>query len=192
MNGGGYLQMKKLNDKSKGEQLFLLMLVLAALAGVFCIAGCGGGKSCEQPSCGNEDMPGGKAIGCSIPGCGGILSSGKGCDSACWPQSEKLVAVWAEDEDGHEEEMAKIKMIACDTRYYGEGCLGCGQDEKSCYQGWIQWGDCSGDGAGGIFYGSSDSDEKLIGCVDGCIGCTEFDDLGAAWLYEIETLIEVD
>lgn len=79
---GAYLRMKKLDEKTKGEQIFILLLILAASAAFLCAAGCGGGKSCEKPACGNEGASDGSARGCSIPGYGGCLSSGKGCNSA--------------------------------------------------------------------------------------------------------------
>lgn len=81
---GANLRMKKLDEKTKGEQIFILLLILAASAALLCAAGCGGGKSCEKPSCGSEEAPDGTgtARGCSIPGYGGCLSSGKGCNSA--------------------------------------------------------------------------------------------------------------
>ena len=174
--------MKKLNGKSKGEQLFVLMLMFVALVGMLCVTGCGR-KACETPQCGNEESGGVKVVGCSIPGIGGCLSSGKGCDTACWPQSHKISCLSGEG----------IDVKACDTRYYGDGCLGCGQVQKSCYVGCgsinlknkeeneeeyeegyeeeYEEEYYEGINAKGIFWGSSDGKEYVIGCKNGCGGC---------------------
>ena len=168
-----------------------MLLILAASAALLCAAGCGGGKSCEKPSCGSEEAPDGTgtARGCSIPGYGGCLSSGKGCNSACWPQSYKLVtlSIKKEDEDEEEEEKTVINMKACDTRYYGDGCLGCGQQEKSSYSGCIKM-EGSSNSINGLFYGSSDSGEKIISCS----GCMDLDGLGAELIQGAESLTGIE
>jgi len=181
----------KLNNKSKGEQLFMLTLMFTVLLGVFCVTGCGGKKSCESPKCGSEDYVDGTAKGYSIPGCGGLFSSGKGCNTACWPQSCKIVTFSAGEKNEKTGEKEVSKEIACDARYYGDGCLGCGQSEKSCYGGYIKAKDETTDMTG-FFWGSSDSGEKIIGCYNGCGGCVGTDGIGGYTMMELESLTEVD
>lgn len=169
----------RLNQKTKEEQFFILFLMLAFIIGALCLTGCGGGNSCETPYCGREEYDGYKATGCSIPGCGGCLSSGKGCDCALWPQAVKVVHGTGKAEG------AKLKITGCDARYYGGGCLGCGQTEKSCYNGCINGKDDSIK-INGFFYGSSESDEKIIGCYNGCCGCVGTDGVGGIILFDLE------
>lgn len=188
----GWFRMKRikdrLNQKTRGEQLFFLILMVTALFGVLCITGCGGGQSCEKPSCGRENYDGFTVTGCSIPGCGGCLSSGKGCNTACWPQSIKIVS--GSIEDDAEDVGESLKVTGCDTRYYGNGCLGCGQTEKSCYNGCIT-GKADDTKLNGFFYGSSDSKERIIGCYNGCGGCFGTDSIGAEALWSLESIAGV-
>lgn len=175
--------MKDINKKTKGEQLFILCMLFVLSFGVLCVTSCGG-SSCEAPRCGIEEFEGGTAKGVSIPGCGGCLSSKKGCDSVLWPQSCKFVSLSNTEVDASTQEELESKIVGCDIRYYGDGCLGCGQQEKSCYSGCI---DFEGEnGMSGFFYGSSDKDEKLIGCVNGCGGCIGSEGMGAETIQEIE------
>lgn len=191
--------MKNMNQKSKGEQLFILILMFTALIGVFCLTGCGSKQSCEKPQCGSADFGSGTAVGCSIPGCGGCISSGKGCNAACWPQSCKIVHASEEEiqEKIDEETNAKTDekivttITACDIRYYdGGGCFGCNQKEKNCYNGCISIKGGSND-MNGIFY-STDSGEKVMGCVNGCGGCIGSGGIGAEMMYELEDITGVD
>ena len=182
------------NEKTKAEQLFIVMLMFAALLGLFCAAGCGGGKSCETPKCGSEDFGNGTVRGCSIPGCGGCLTSGKGCNTSCWPQSCKLITASSSEKNEETGEKDAVKIFACDTRYYAQnGCLGCGQIEKNCYYGCIKNKDSSDDSndASGCFYGSYDSGEKMIGCANGCAGCIPSDGMGIYLVNELEDLTGV-
>ena len=183
--------MKKLNEKSKAEQLFIVTLMFVALIGVFCITGCGGGKSCATPKCGSEEFYEGTARGCSIPGCGGCLTPERGCNTACWPQECKYVTASSksENESGEKE---VIKISACDTRYYGGGGLGCGQSETVCYSGCLTSENGEDDKAKGFFYGATGKDEKFIGCANGCGGCVGSDYDGAYLIDELESLTGVN
>lgn len=185
----GEESMKKLNERSKAEQLFIVILMFVALIGVFCITGCGGGKSCETPKCGSEEIYGATAHGCSIPGCGGCLSSGRGCNTACWPQACKYVSVSGSEENQETGEKESMKIKGCDVRYFGDGCLGCGQREKSCYYG------CMKEDASdfnGFFYGTTDREEKIIGCEGGCVGCVGSDGAAEEAINALEDLTGVD
>ena len=181
---------KKLNSRSKSEQFFMLTLLFVTVLGIFCVTGCGG-KSCETPKCGSQAYLGGTARGGSIPGCGGCLSSGKGCNSACWPQSCKVVNISSDEKDEETDEESVAKITACDTRYYGDGCLGCGQSQKSCYGGCIKV-ENETDNMNGLFYGSSDSEEKYIGCANGCGGCVGSGGIGGEMINELENITGVN
>ena len=118
---------------------------------IFAITGCGG-NSCQTITCGNienEDY-GISANSCSIPDCNGY--------------SCNFMKVKAEQSD----------MIACNRTYYA-GCL---QGQKSCYVGYIN-GEEDDFYVKGVFYGNSDTEEKLIGSLNGCIGC--FNSRGIGW-----------
>lgn len=127
--------MKKTNNpKIKGEQLFQLFIAAMGCLIILCITGCGG-NSCEKPRCNAKaDDNLGKTIGidsatkCSVPGCGGCLTSGKGCNSCLWSQSTKCGFANGEFLDGTAD-----GIISCDTVYYAPGCMGCGSEEKHSY-----------------------------------------------------------
>lgn len=180
--------LQKLNKKAKSEQLFVLMIMFITLAGVFCVTGCSGNNSCETPKYGNEESSNLKAIGCSIPGCGGCLSSGSGCNSACWPQSCKIVRGTSNNSSSQTDNNEILKITACDTRYYGNN--GCGQEEKSCYSGCLKLED-SEININGFFYGTSNSEEKFIGCTNGCGGCIGSEGIGALTIDELESITGV-
>jgi hypothetical protein len=169
--------------------MFLLLLFCIGVFGSLCLSGCGG-KSCEKPKYGKEDFVfGGKASVCSIPGCGGCLTPEDGCNSACWPQSCRFVkGSWYGNDLDQDEEMDMAGITACDIRYYGGGCLGCGQKQKSCYYGYLNSNSQEGDGDvyQGCVYGSSDKGEKIIGCVNGCGGCYGTDGSGKEYIQIME------
>lgn len=182
-----------MNRKSKIEQLFILLILCIGVFGVFALSGCGGGQSCETPKCGSEEFSDGEAKGVSIPGCGGCLSSGKGCNSCLWPQSCKIsCGNWDEkntDDGGTGKNIGSIK--GCNTEYYGDGCLGCGQQEKACYLGYINM-ESDEDKLKGFFYGSTDNEEKIIGCSNGCGGCVADGGIGYQTLIELENVEGID
>ena len=113
--------------KNRNEQIFVLIMASMSLFMILCMAGCGGGESCESVKCGSYEEEGDATIhGVSIPGCGGCLTSGRGCGSCLWPQSCKMIYGDIEYDDGP-------TIAAVDTQYFTNGCLGCGQSEESCY-----------------------------------------------------------
>lgn len=178
--------MKKLDSRTKGEQLFILLLMYVIFISGVCIAGCGG-QSCESLKYGSEEGDGFKAAGCSIPGFGGCLSFEKGCNSACWPQSCKISNGTYSGEGTND----KGCVTSLDMRYYGDGCFGCGQSQKSCYVGLVNW-NIENMEAKGIFYGSSDKTEHVAGCYNGCIGCMETADIFGQYMYQMERLEGID
>ena len=182
--------MKNWNKKGKTEQLFLLCLIFIGAFGWLCITGCGGG-SCETPKCGSEEIYGVKAVGISLPGCGGCLTSGRGCNSCLWPQSYKFISVYGDEESQEVQEEINFKGV--DIRYYDGGCLGCGQEEKNCYSGYIKFKSDVEEGyMNGIVYGMGDGSENYIGCIGTCGGCVGTDDVGRTILDEVEYGIGVD
>lgn len=182
--------------KSKVEQLFILVVASIGILGLLCLSGCGE-TSCEGIKCGNACEDEVKAVGISLPGCGGCLSSEKGCDSMCYSQSIKIFTgiiqegeeiQESEDESGEESEVIRSFMLGCDNRYYGDGCLGCAQTEKSCYSG-IYAQDIKNMA---VFYGSTDGEEKFCGVSNGCGGCYASDGEGKETITIFEQGLEID
>lgn len=158
--------MKKIDKKSKPEQLFVLMLLTVACLGILVLTGCGGNQSCETVQCGSIKDESYQISGLSVPGCGGCLGSGKGCDSCLWAQSCKEVS-FKYIEAGE----TKMNGSGCDIQYYGSGCLGCGYELKGCYSGISKVED--GDNTTTkVFYGSSDDGSHILtigGTNNGCV-----------------------
>lgn len=184
--------MKRINKKSKIEKLFIIISLCIGCLGVFCVTGCGGGKSCEFVKCGSESQDNISAKGISIPGFGGCITSGKGCNSCIWAQSYKFV-YGCEDQssiDTNEKDIEEsMKFIACDIRYFGK--KGCGQIEKSCYTGFAS---STSDNTKivGVFHGGTKKEEKFIGYYNGCGGCIATDKAFGDSLYILEELLSID
>ncbi|MBU5477701.1 hypothetical protein KQI69_00605 [Eubacterium sp. MSJ-13] len=193
--------MKKLNEKSKIEQFFIIMLMFVALMAMFCLTGCGGCGGCEKIRCGGGESG---SLGLSVPGCGGILTSGKGCNIPLWSQSVKCVSSFGtakENADAKSEEA--YGMHACDVRYYGGGCLGClgcNQSQKSCYNGCRKYRD-GGEKKREMFFGSANypkGDDVLefqIGCSNGCVSlnCADEEERNnTSGMYSLEYLTGVE
>ncbi len=170
--------MKKfdLDNQPRGKQLCILLIIFTFLLGALCITGCAT-NSCEGVKCDSRNDEGYNVKGISIPGCGGCNK--KGCNSCLWARSCKLVAGSTDDSVEEEDQFG---ATGCDIRYYGGGCLGCGTREKSCYYGCMKQ-----ESAKGFFYGSTDGEEKLIGCMDnGCGGCIGSDGMGGQLIGILE------
>ena len=163
--------------KNNKNHLFFLILMGTIGFMLLCSTGCGG-NSCESVQYGNYKETDGTYYGISIPGCGGLLTSGTGCGSCLWPQSVKLL--YGNLEYGNVGD--NQTLVAIDTRYYG-GCFGCGTTGESCYSGCLiqdtqNWG---------FVYGSTDSDdEHIIGCSDGSGGCSDSEGIGQILINIIE------
>ena len=160
--------MKKIDKKSRPEQIFLLVLLSVACFGVFALTGCGGSKSCESIQCNSIKDEAFSVSGISVPGCGGCVSSGKGCNSCLWAQSCKEVA-FKYKEDGE----TRMNGSGCDVQYYGSGCLGCGYEKKSCYTGCISVTDGDENSSTSVFYGSTDDGSHILTIGSGSNGCTK-------------------
>lgn len=181
-----------LDKKPKRQQLLLLLMMCVGIFSILCVSGCGG-KSCETIKYGKEGAQDETIKGCSIPGCGGILNSGRGCNSACWPQSCKYINYSNKETTKSNIDTNGYNSIkACDIKYYGGGCLGCNQQEKSSYFGFAKYTDSTGDknDVKGCFYGNSESG-KMFGCVGGGVGCINTG-TGSDVLDFLESYVGVD
>lgn len=174
-------------NMKKIEQLFVLGIGCIGILGLLCISGCGS-CSIEMPQFGGIDEDGVRAVGVSIPGCGGCLSSGKGCGSCLWSQAIKLSTGCVEEESDTEE---TSKYLGCDNVYYG-GCGG--RSEGTCYGGlaaqdiknWgIVWGNYN-------YSGSGERKEHLLGVADGCVGCYTTEPRIKSIMDDIEDYIGID
>ena len=197
--------------KIKGKQVFQLLLICIAVFGVLCITGCGNCFGCltcgicSGCDCDRCEVPSFKVqndgAGCSVPGCGGCFTYEKGCNTALWPQAIKFMCYNDEflDESGTTTIKRKSCFNACDDRYYGDGCLGCGQNEKACYAA------CLSDETIATKYdetvtakykliviGQTGKKELIIGCGDGigCISCTDSEYFNT--IYDVENDLEID
>ena len=164
--------------RTKKEQLFILIMLFIFVLGLLCISGCGE-SSCETPKCSSEDYSNGSYMGVSVPGVGGCISSGEGCNSCFYAQSHKFIFIKNEDSClGCT--TRESSLIGCDTRYYDDA-----QQEKSSYLGCINYKDRE-DEITGIFYGCSSCDERVIGCGGGCVGCLETGGVGENFIRSVE------
>lgn len=154
------MKLNNLNKRTKKEQILILLLLCTGVFGIMCLTGCGG-KKCEKPNCEHVNSNGLEVTACTVPGCGGCLTSGKGCNSSCWEQSCGYGSIKT---DG-------VEMKSCGVTYYGSnGCVGCGNKEKE--SGYIK----------ANYYGVKVSgiqhEGRLYGCVNGkCKGGEYIDEL---------------
>ncbi|MBR1862630.1 MAG: hypothetical protein IJ806_00900 [Ruminococcus sp.] len=158
-----------MKNKSRAEQLFIMIAGSIMCYAILCITGCGG-KSCECVKFGCENGDNYSGIGISIPGLAGCFSSGKGCNSCLCAQSRKCFYFKGEAYDVVDKTEKTLTITACDTRYYGAGCLGCGQVEKSCAIGCADGDGCSK----GVFY-ENDGKGCYMGGAGGSFSCTDTD-----------------
>ncbi|MCC8049899.1 MAG: hypothetical protein LIP10_04465 [Clostridiales bacterium] len=177
-------KLKNLDKSSRGEQLFTLLIFCIFCFALLCVSGCGG-SSCETLKCGSESGSGYKSWGISIPGIGGCLNSGKGCNSCLWPQSCKILS-YCSSSDSDEEIDESFNIVACDTEYY-TSC----REQKSCYAGCISSGKVTEGGSAGVTCGTNDSG-NLAGCVGGCVGCFGMGDIIRLELDDIEYFLGID
>lgn len=183
--------MKKINDKSKIEQIFMLIILEIVLFFMLCVSGCGGDSSCEGIGCVTKEIGDGTVDVVSVPGLGGICSSGKGCDSVLWAQSCKWIdGEWTVEETEESDYYEKADVSGCDVVYYGS-CLGCGTAKKSCYVAQVDV-TINENSIKGLTYGMSEGDEKVIGSVNGASGCVESEGIGYYLINSIEEYLGVE
>lgn len=161
--------------QSKKEQFFLLCMLMMASFGLFMITGCGG-NAMECVRCKTNCEDNSHSVGISLPGCGGCLSSGKGCNSCLWAQSVKFVCSnfsyeipASNNPENRNTKEEQIHLIGCDTQYYDKSYLGCEPTLKSTYSGFYEQNPKSWL----IFCGSTDYGNHVLGCMDGsCATCS--------------------
>ena len=157
-----------MNNKSKGEKLFILCTIIIASFAIVCLTGCSG--SCF-----------GCTIGCdkSEMGCvSGVGSDSDGCASS---DSCKSTFSCIDFEAPFDDDSGKVLLLSCESQE--DGCGG----ESSCYNG-TYCGGCSSCGTCGIFWGNSedyDVDESEIGCINGCVTCGDSEGF---WSYILENI----
>ena len=160
---------EKLDRKSKGEQFFILLTIFVAMFIVLCVGGCDG-NACEKPQCVGGCGDDNKGLMASIPGCGGLLTSGKGCGSVLWPQNCYLMTG---NSNGY---ISSGTGCIIGSVYYGSdcsgcsGCLGCGGSAKTCLVGCVNVS-AGDDSTKGIAFTCTGNKTCGIGCVNGCLKC---------------------
>lgn len=177
-----FQSLKDINGWSRRKQFAFLLICCVSLVGLLCLTGCGS-CNCETPKCvsANDDVATQRVI--SIPGCGGC--SNRGCGSACWARSCRLV------KGSWEGVNPEGKLLACDIRYMGGECGGCVQTEQSCYFGRLNLTD--GDkSASGCFRGSSEKEVEKMWDADGCTSTPYFNGIGWQAIDLVETETGVD
>ncbi len=195
-----------MDKKTKWEQFFVLIMTSVFLFILLCASGCGGGNSCEMPKCGVECDDKVKGLGVSIPGCGGLLSSGKGFGfDTCglWSQSIKLVGAYTIDETKTQTKDGKLHtnsdrmiILGADNRYYiKDGCGGCANNQlNACYglamvDSPVHFMVAVGKGAPVYTQGNT---ELIVGCAGGVpITCCGSPDV-LRLLHSVESSLDVE
>lgn len=197
--------------KTKIEQVFVISICFMIVFIIFCATGCGdNGKSCEVPRCGTESGDGYALLGVSIPGCGGILTSGQSCGGCgLWSQAIKCTGGYADigkvpkkikyeekDINGNtvtkekvEYDTKKLLILTLDDRYYeDEGCGACSSPRaRACYgtaavSGPTDW----------LVAFGYPSRELSVGCGSGCGACAATARPGAYLIDLTERITEIN
>ena len=159
----------KFNKKSKAEKVFIIAICMFSLCLVMlCLTSCSG-------SC----------LGCSF-GCesdeqynlSGISYVAEGCCSS----SSCKTAMGSIDTDAEDSMISDAFVISCTNS--SSGCCNTSYCSNGVFVGKdVDCGDC------GISCASStDGNENIIGCVDGCFYC-ENTEGQMSWLYELVYLL---
>lgn len=146
--------MQDMNNKTKAERFFMLLLLCVGFLALLCLVGCSGSCMGYKFGCDNND--GGCAAGC------GSVSEGCTSDDSCY-STLSCVDYTRPYTDGS----GKVLLVSCDSSE--DGCGG----EENCYNGFY-CGGCSSCGNCGVFCGSEgdfELDETTVGCFDGCVLC---------------------
>ena len=159
-----------MNKKTKGEHLFIIILLCVISFSALCLAGCGGSCFGCSISCDKEEA---EDAGCAS----GVSSLSDGCvtDDAC-------IAVGAcldfEDENDTDAgidnsfiESESVIVLSCESAR--SGCCG----NSSCYNG-VYMGSCMDCENYGCFFGDMEDgkiDDCSVGCFNGVAGCNDTD-----------------
>lgn len=178
----------------KKKQLVKLLAMLAASSSLFVLAGCGG-EFLSEFGCVDKSWEGGSVKGISVPG-------------FCFNSHKVMIgsveeAVEVDEEAGNQEgaednsnetanegsvEMQGSSFVTCDSTYTESSCLGCGEVKKSCYT-MLNVNDIS---SWSCTFKGCDSEEKAIGCFDGCIKVEDTHGLGGMSIDALEFLIGIE
>ena len=122
----------KVGKKSRFEEVFILCLTFTVCMMGFIATGCGQKKSCETIKVTSATG----VVGVSLPGLGGILSSGEGCgDCSLWSQSCKFVVGRPPTAMEGNREKKEASFIGVENVFYEDkGIMGCSSYEAtSCW-----------------------------------------------------------
>ena len=160
-----------MNEKTKGEKLFIVLSLSVVCVLFFCLAGCSG--SCFGCSIGCEKNEGGCASGVAHE------SEGCGSDDSCISSFNCV-----DFEEPYDDGSGEVLLLSCET--VEDGCGG----KSGCYNG-LFCGGCNACGTCGIFFGENDGDdveETMIGCMDGGFACGDTEGI---WAYLLNSLYDV-
>lgn len=155
--------MKDTNPKKKRSVLFELIILCVFIFAILLVCSC---TSCgiTSKAIGNSSIK-----GITIPGLGGCLSSGKGCNSCLYSES---VACF--NYNSNKDTSSEVSVTACDNVYLGS-CLGCGVNRHHTSCGYISLAES---GSKGCFYLKGNDDRLfdksgvnycgLTGCLPNC------------------------
>lgn len=147
-----------MNNKSKGEKIFILGILFAACFAMFCLTGCKVACAGCTVACDNSDIGCTSGLGC--------LSEGVASEDSCISTNGCV-----DFEAPYDGESGKVYLTSCE--YVEEGCDG----TTGCYNGTF-CGGCGACGTCGIFWGYIEGygeDESEIGCIRGCASCDDTD-----------------
>lgn len=160
-----------MDKKTKGEKLFILLLIVTIGLALICLTGCSSSCFGCTVGCDEDDIGCVNGIGYESDGCG----SEDSCN-ATWNCIDFVEPY--DDGDG------KVLLLSCATNE--DSCSG----ESGCYNGTF-CGGCGACGTCGFFCGSSedyDVDESEFGCMHGCFTCGDTDGF---WGYILENIYDL-
>lgn len=160
-----------MDKKSKGEKLFVLLLIIVAAFAVVCLTGCSSSCFGCTVGCDEDEMGCVNGIGYKSDGCGS--------EDSCNATFNCI-----DFEAPFDDDSGKVLLLSCATNE--DGCGG----ESGCYNG-TYCGGCSACGTCGFFCGSSedhDVEESEIGCINGCFTCGDSEGF---WAYILENIYDL-
>lgn len=198
--------------KSKKEKIFSLLLIFIGMVCILFTSGCNFKISDRSSGTGYVHMGTGEGLaGISIPGLGGCLSPGQGCDSCLWVDSCKI-SVGKYYPTTYASNMNEVPAISgcgsypiksinvcgCNGVYYGS-CTGCGTDKKNFYTGCMSGNSYDDKPVIGLVYGSVDeenilqkSKETVVGCAGISCGCFSSNGVFSDALDDMENIEGID
>ena len=114
---------------NKNKKVFSMILVFMGMICVLCMTGCN--FSCFGFKCSNVNNDDFKFVSVAVPGLGGCLSPGKGCNSCLYTDSCICSCGNVKSSDTE-----TLSLMGCNQVFYGS-CLGCGTSPRAVYNGCI-------------------------------------------------------